>query len=75
METAANLCKLSRDFNTRRKKIKIERKRTFASSCLFREIDEIGWKKKIEIRRKGDSVSGEFYFFLFFFNYFLLKFE
>lgn len=45
METAANLCKLSRDFNTRRKKIKIERKRTFASSCLFREIDEIGWKK------------------------------
>lgn len=65
METATNLCKLSRDFNARRKKIKIKRKRTFASSCLFREIDEIGWKKKIEIRRKGDSVLGEFYFFLF----------
>lgn len=65
METAANLCKLSRDFNTRRKKIKIERKRTFASSCLFREIDEIGWKKKLRFEEREIRYRGNFTFFFF----------
>lgn len=66
METAANLCKLSRDFNTRRKKIKIERKRAFASSCLFREIDEIGWKKKLRFEEREIRYRGNFTFFFFF---------
>lgn len=56
------------------KKLKLREKERSLPRVFFAKLTKLDGKK-IEIRRKGDSVSGEFYFFLFFFNYFLLKFE
>lgn len=56
------------------KKLKLRERERSLPRVFFAKLTKLDGKK-IEIRRKRDSVSGEFYFFLFFFNYFLLKFE
>lgn len=56
------------------KKLKLRERERSLPRVFFAKLTKLDGKK-IEIRRKGDSVSGEFYSFLFFFNYFLLKFE
>lgn len=56
------------------KKLKLRERERSLPRVFFAKLTKLDGKK-IEIRRKGDSVLGEFYFFLFFFNYFLLKFE
>lgn len=72
----SRICANYRGILTREeKKLKLRERKRSLPRVFFAKLTKLDGKKKIEIRRKGDSVSGEFYFFLFFFNYFLLKFE
>lgn len=67
METAANLCKLSRDFNTRRKlKLKLREREHSLPRVFFAKLTKLDGKKKLRFEKREIRYRGNFTFFFFF---------